>query len=183
MPKFNFRKLGEFQSLQNEVMAHLYSNIGKFNPRRLSKKTRKRVRAFSYFGTVAKNYLVQQSIRRSRTDYLYEDREGNEIDISTLPLLATESTEGSMESAEFFHLLIDHLEKRRDSYPLDKRKIGDAIVFLLQRVDKDVVYNKKHFYLILREMTGLNAKQITSILNEFKRDYQKIRQNYDNGKI
>ena len=79
MPKFTFKKLGNFQSLQDEVMAHLYANLDKFNPNLRSKKTRKRVRAFSYFGTIAKNYLVQLSIAASRTDFLYEDNEGNEI--------------------------------------------------------------------------------------------------------
>jgi hypothetical protein len=183
MPKFNFKKLGEFQSLHNEVMAHLYFNLERFNPRRLSKKTRKRVKAFSYFGTVAKNYLVQQSIRASKTDYLHEDHEGNEIDISTLPLLATESLEAEIEMKEFFELLIEHFEKERESYQLDKKKVGDSITYFLKNVEKETVFNKKHFYLILREMTGLTAKQITSILNEFKQDYQKIRAEYNNGNI
>lgn len=183
MPKFNFKKLGAFQSMHNEVMAHLYSNIEKFNPRRLSKKTRKRVKAFSYFGTVAKNYLVQQSIRRSKTDYLHEDHEGNEVDISTLPFLATESIEEQLEVDEFFDLLIAHFEKERESFSLDKKKVCDAITYFLKNAEKETVYNKKHFYLLLRELTGLHAKQITMILNDFKQDYQQIRRAYNNGKI
>jgi len=183
MPKFNFKKLGNFQSLHDEVMAHLYSNLEKFNPRRLSKKTRKRVRAFSYFGTIAKNYLVQQSIRKSKTDYFHEDREGNEIDISTLPFLVTESLENEIEMTEFFKLIIDRFEAKRESFSLDKKKVCDAITYFLQNAEKETVYNKKHFYLLLRELTNLNAKQITTILNEFKQDYRQLRREYMDGEI
>jgi hypothetical protein len=183
MPKFNFKKLGSFQSLHNEVMAHLYSTLEKFNPRKLSKKTRHRVKAFSYFGTVAKNYLVQQSIRKSRTDYLTEDREGNEIDISTLPLLATDSIEDKIEMTEFFKLLVDYFESERESFSLDKKKVCDAITYFLKNVEKETVYNKKHLYLLLRELTGLTANQITAIMNDFKKDYQRLRTDYYNGNV
>ena len=146
MPKFTFKKLGNFQSLQDEVMAHLYANLDKFNPNLRSKKTRKRVRAFSYFGTIAKNYLVQLSIAASRTDFLYEDNEGNEIDISTLPLLAEDSFENELEMKEFMQLLVRHFESKRESYTLDYKKVCDAITYFLCNCDRETVYNKKHFY-------------------------------------
>jgi GDP-L-fucose synthase len=44
-------------------MTHLYSSLERFNPRKISKFTGKRVKAFSFFGTVAKNYLAQLSIK------------------------------------------------------------------------------------------------------------------------
>jgi len=183
MPKFSFKKLGNFQSLQDEVMAHLYANLDKFNPNRRSKITRKRVRAFSYFGTIAKNYLVQLSITASRTDFLHEDNEGNEIDISTLPLLAEESFEDELEMKEFMQLLIKHFESKRESMPLDQKKVCDAIIFFLTNCDRETVYNKKHFYFLLKELTDLNSKQLTIILNEFKDDYKVIRDKYFNGLI
>lgn len=183
MPKFNFKKMGQFQSLHDEVMAHLYSNLDRFNPRRLSKMTGKRVKAFSYFGTIAKNYLVQQSIKRSKTDYLYEDREGNEIDISTLPLLSTDTFEHDVEIAEFFQILIDSFEDQREGFSLEKKKVCDAITYFLKNANRETIYNKKHFYLLLRELTGLTAKQITQILNEFKKDYECIRDKFNDGQI
>lgn len=178
MPKFSFKKLGNFQSLQDEVMAHLYSSLNKFNPNKRSKVTRKRVRAFSYFGTIAKNYLVQLSISASKTDFLHEDNEGNEVDISTLPLLATESFEDELEMKEFVKLLIDHFESKRESYSLERKKVCDAITYFLSNSDRETVYNKKHFYLLMRELTGMNSKQLTIILSEFKDDYKMIHDRY-----
>jgi len=183
MPKFSFKKLGKFQSLQDEVMAHLYSNLGKFNPKRISKFTRKRVKAYSYFGTIAKNYLVQLSIAASKTDFLHEDHEGKEIDISTLPFLADNSFEDELEMKEFIHLLVSHFESKREAYTLEQKKVCDAITYFLNNSDRETVYNKKHFYLLMKELTGMNSKQLTVTLIEFKNDYKTIHGRYYNGLI
>ena len=182
MPKFNFISLGDFRSLQDEVMAHLYSNLHKFNPRRLSKMTRKRVKAFSYFGTMAKNYLVQQSIRKSKIEYLtnyqnsehedFQSKNSNNIQFAVEPEI-----EGQIEQQELFGLLIRKFEtKITDSS--NKSKIADAIVYFLKNSQMENIYSKKHLYLLLRELTGLETKNITEILKEFKEDYRKIKNEY-----
>jgi hypothetical protein len=43
--------------------------------------------------------------------------------------------------------------------------------------------NKKAVYLYLRELTGLNTKQIVSQLNKMRKKYRVFRKNWDNGKI
>lgn len=182
MSRFNFKKMGSFTTLQDEVMAHLYSNIEKFNPRRLSKKSKKRVKAFSYFGTVAKNYLVQKSIKFSKTDYLNESFDGLEVPLDTnLDLSVNE--ENDLEIKEFLSVLVEAFEKNRDSYDKDKKKIADAILFFMKNVQKEAIFNKKHLYLLLREYSGLNSKAITQYLKEFKKDYLQIKEQYYAGEI
>ena len=159
-------------------MAHLYSNLDRFNPRKISKSSRQRVKAFSYFGTVAKNYLVQKSIKRSKVGYLNEDSEGNEVSLDSNNDLVSENFTEDLEMKEFFSLLIENFEKNRHYFSEEKKKVCDAIIFFLENSKRESIHNKKHFYLLLKEYTGLSAKQITVILNEFRKDYSKIRDKY-----
>jgi len=182
--KFNFHKLGNFTSLQDEVVTHLYSQLDKFNPRKLSKNNHKRVKAFSYFGTVAKNYLVQQSQRKSKTNYIYENFDGTEANTQLdKNLISPDNIEEQLEMKEFFELLAEHFEKHRNEYCLNKKKIGDAIVFFLKNVQKEQLWNKRHWYIILREWSGLSAKEITMYLKELISEYKSIRDQYYKGII
>ena len=146
MPRFNFKKMGDFNSLQDEVMAHLYSNIEKFNPLRLSKKSKKRVKAFSYFGTVAKNYLVQKSIKRTKTDYLNENIEGLEVPLDTNLNLSV-SEENDFEMKEFFTVLVNKFEKNRDSYSEDKKKVGNYSGFSFHKRFKKKLYSTRSIFI------------------------------------
>lgn len=185
-PKFNFKKLDNFKTLHDEVMAHLYQNLEKFDPNRRSTKTKKRVRAFSYFGTIAKNFLVQKSTKRQKT-LLYDDRndenENGEQSTYNVEEVPAPSTEDQIEMKEFFKVLQDCINKDMNTYSPDKKKIADAICFMLQNVNNFNIYNKKHFYLLVREFTGLTSKKITTHLAEFKKDYLRIRKSYVDGEI
>jgi len=180
MPQFNFKQIDHFQTLHNDVMAHLYSNLKRFNPRKLSKKTRKRVKAFSYFGTIAKNYLIQELTKRNKTILLEDERteEGNPT--MEIPMPDETSTE---ELREFLCVLQESFEGRLHTFNPDRRKIADAIIFFLKNVDTFSVWNKKHFYHLLKEFTGLNPKKITHYLNEFREDYEKLRKQYYDGDV
>lgn len=189
MPKFNFKRMDNFRTLQDEVMAHLYQNLNKFNPNRRSKKTKKKVKAFSYFGTIAKNFLVQKSTKRSKVTFIDDNNETestsrgeqsyNIQDIRVPPV------EEEMEMKEFFEVLHAYFKKEVEN-PLchpDKRKLADGICLFLKNVHSINVYNKKHWYLLMREYTGLNSKKITLYLKEFQKDYQRIRKAYNDGEL
>mgnify|MGYP003386357317 FL=1 len=52
---YNFNKiLFDYQQTRHEAMAHLYEKLGKFDPTSGAK-------SFSYFGTIVKNWMIQQS--------------------------------------------------------------------------------------------------------------------------
>lgn len=107
MPKFNFKQLGNFDSLHDEVMAHLYSVLEKFNPNKKSLKTGLKTKAFSYFGTVAKNYLAQQSIARSKISFIDDF-------VDEKAFISEKQIEEDLEIKEFFELLVNHFSSRRE---------------------------------------------------------------------
>ena len=68
--------------------------------------------------------------------------------------------------------------KKTDNY------LDEAIKILLDSIDEDtMIYNKKAIYLYLRELTGLNTKQIVNNLNKLRVKYRIFKKNWVNGKI
>ena len=65
----------------------------------------------------------------------------------------------------------------------NERKVYNAIRTLLGSVDDIEIFNKKAIYLYLREITGLNTKQVVSQLNKIRRRYRLFKKDWDDGKI
>jgi hypothetical protein len=64
-----------------------------------------------------------------------------------------------------------------------ERKVYEAVKALLNSVDDLDVLNKKAVYLYLREITGMNTKQIVTQLNKMRKKYRTFKKEWDNGNI
>ena len=58
-----------------------------------------------------------------------------------------------------------------------------AIREILGSVEEIEIFNKKAIYLYLREITGMNTKQIVCQLNKFRKKYRLFKSDWDKGKI
>ena len=64
-----------------------------------------------------------------------------------------------------------------------EKKVYDAVMVLFESADDIEIFNKKAIYLYLREITGMNTKQIVTQLNKMRTRYREFRDDWDNGKI
>ena len=64
-----------------------------------------------------------------------------------------------------------------------EKKVLDAVRILFESVDDIEIFNKKAIYLYLREITGLNTKQVVSNLNKMRVRYRTFRFKWDKGDI
>ena len=64
-----------------------------------------------------------------------------------------------------------------------ERKVYEAVMILFDSVDDIEIFNKKAIYLYLREITGMNTKQIVSQLNKMRKKYREFQTLWDNGEI
>jgi hypothetical protein len=53
----------------------------------------------------------------------------------------------------------------------------------MKNIEQIEIFNKKAVYLYLREITGLNTKQIVSCLNKMRARYSTFKNKWDNGEI
>ena len=59
----------------------------------------------------------------------------------------------------------------------------DAIKILFESIDQIEIFNKKAIYLYMREITGMNTKQIVNNLNRIRKRYRNFKNEWEKGNI
>jgi len=62
-------------------------------------------------------------------------------------------------------------------------KVYQAINILFESKEEIDIFNKKAIYLYLREITGLNTKQIVNSLKKFRKKYYNFKDDWENGAL
>ena len=65
----------------------------------------------------------------------------------------------------------------------NEKRVVQAIKILLKEPDAIEIFNKKAVYLYLREITGLNTKQIVNNLNKIRIRYKSFKNDWDKGML
>ena len=174
---YKFNTLPNIDYLRDDCKLWLITILDKYDPERKSK-------AFSYFSVITKNWFihkVKQNSKRLKRDVQYEDLKGQE---ATRILVAHNEYEAKREDYEFWtflHKEIDSWEKLK--LKENEKKVLEAIRILFSSVDEIEIFNKKAIYLYMREITGLNTKQIVNNLNKMKKRYRNFRKEWEKGNV
>ena len=104
--------------------------------------------------------------------------------IQNSSLLVEDEFYERQEREEFMNLLKQEIESW-DSVSMrpNEKKVYEAIKTLLANADKLEIFNKKAIYLYLREITGLNTKQIVNSLKKFRKKYSNFKSDWENGEL
>tara|TARA_Y100000310_G_C20601502_1_gene773289 strand:- start:42 stop:767 length:726 start_codon:yes stop_codon:yes gene_type:complete len=166
----------DYESLKHDCVVFIYENLHKFKPERGSK-------AFSYFNIVAKNWLIlkaKQSTRRAKFNVLYSDRNTTE-DITKYNLQqdVVKPVEEDVVKNEFFVLLTEEIDKWKVKTKNKKEQsVLDAIHQLFNNIDNINIYDKKAIFIYLKEMTGMNTKQLCVNINKIRARYGRFKKRY-----
>lgn len=159
----------------DDCIGHIIYKFRKYDPDRGTK-------AFSYYGTVAKNYfiLMQNKAYKKKIKTVEIDNiEGLEI---LFDIAIEHEYERELDSPEFFitHMadVIEKLLETDISIHANTWKLGEAIVYILRNYSQLKMGTKNTFYHIVREMTGLTTKDISKALKEFKTLYAAERKEF-----
>jgi len=155
--KFYYTEVNEIEHLQHEVITFLLDKIHLFDPTRGTK-------AFSYFGTIAKRYLIIQNTKnyKKRVDKAPVDELHHNLKYSyDLDYDPMEKDKDSIFMDEYIKycnsILTDLFPKLRDA------QIADAILSIFASRDQLDVFNKKALYIYIREMVDAKTPQITKV--------------------
>jgi len=172
---YKFTNLPNCDYLRDECKIWLMTILDKYDPNKGSK-------AFSYFSVITKNWFIhkvkQQQKRNMREiDYENVSKAYEEEYLSTNESYVTER-----EDEEFW--LSFH--KELSSWDVSQMKENDlkvykAIIILFESKEDIEIFNKKAIYLYLREITGLNTKQIVNSLKKFRKKYYLFKQDWESG--
>lgn len=173
---YKFNVLPNIQYLSDDCKIWLTTILNKYDPKKGSK-------AFSYFSVVTKNWFihkVKQNSKKIKKEVSFEnlvENGGSDILGTTDP---AESYISQRVEVEFWNTLLENLEKW-DSGNLKKNEkaVMDAVKILLHNIDDIEIFNKKAVYLYLRELTGLNTKQVVNNLNKIRERYRTFKTKWD----
>jgi hypothetical protein len=158
------------EDVQLEVVSQLIEKIHMFKEGK--------GKAFSYFSIVAKNYLIlnnNKNYKRYKKTALL-----SQMPETWNPENDFHETEQGEEYNEFKELMLEYWDKNLTSVFTKKRdiQIADAILELFRRSQYVENFNKKHLYLLIREMTDCKTHYITKVVNVMKVHQRKILNEY-----
>jgi hypothetical protein len=174
---YKFNNLPNIDYLKDDCKLWLITILDKYDTSRNSK-------AFSYFSVITKNWFihkVKQNSKKLKRDLQYEDlNDETEID-----QFITENTyESNREQQEFWQHLFGEMDKWENlKLKETERKVLQAIKILFNSTDDIEIFNKKAIYLYMREITGLNTKQIVNNLNRIRKRYRVFKVEWEKGNI
>ena len=170
-----YRKDMEFEEIHTDTMSFLITKINKFDHTKNHK-------AYSYFGTICKNYLmgaIQKDTKEQNRQVSYDDISS---DIEDSPGLSYVIDEHVIDYGSVIVKLTMSLEEFIENEDLteNEQKLGYALLEIFSNFDKIFQvgdgnkFNKNLILLSLREMTSLSTKEIRISLKRFKKMYDGI---------
>lgn len=166
----------DFRDIHTDTLSFLVTKMEKFKPAKGKK-------AYSYFGTICKNYLMGQIMKDNRD----RNRKISYEDISS-------SLEQKEEMAYYMfdddNLPIDAIIKKlledikvfvsENRLSINEEKIGYCLIDVFENYQtifiagKGNKFNKNIILYQLREMSGLTTKEIRSALRPYKNIYKDV---------
>jgi hypothetical protein len=167
-----YRKGMEFEEIHTDTHSFLMTKIDKFKPSKNKK-------AYSYFGTICKNYLMGQIIKDQKDSNRKISYEDISSAIENRPDLIYYIDTDQIDASTVVNKFIDELKKYIENSNLNEneRRLGFALIDLFENHKTIFVgndnkkFNKNIILLSLREMTNMNTKEIRSAMKKFKKLY------------
>jgi len=174
---YRFTTLPNIDYLRADCKVWLTTILNKYDPNKGSK-------AFSYFSVVTKNWFihkVKRTKKRLQTEIFMEDVL-NEVDEN---LISDELSYYDKRSEVEFWMSLNSEIDTWDSFMVkeNEKKVLMAVRILLDSAEQIEIFNKKAIYLYLREITGLNTKQVVNNLNKLRKRYRTFKTKWENSEI
>ena len=174
---YRFTTLPNIDYLRADCKVWLTTILNKYDPNKGSK-------AFSYFSVVTKNWFihkVKRTKKRLQTEVFMEDVL-NELDEN---LISEDPSYFDKRSEMEFWISLNSEIETWDSFMIkeNEKKVLMAVRILLDSADQIEIFNKKAIYLYLREITGLNTKQVVNNLNKLRKRYRTFKTKWENSEI
>jgi hypothetical protein len=171
-----YRKDLEFNEIHTDTMSFLMTKISKFD-------TTKNYKAYSYFGTICKNYLmgaIQKDQKEQNRSVSYEDISSRIEDRADLSYIIDEEI---IDYKDVVNKLTTELEVFVEETELNEneKKLGYALIEVFSNFEKVFQigegnkFNKNLILLSLREMTSLTTKEIRVAMKKYKKLYEALK--------
>jgi len=171
--KFYYTEVNTINELKHEVVCVLLEKLSKYK--------QGKGKAYSYFGTIAKRYLIVYNTNnykklKGKATLLEVDEDKNITD----NLIKTYDVDVDPEESQLINLYINYIDTNIFKiFPKQKEaKVADAIMELFRKRENIDVLSKKAIYIYIREITDSPTPVITKVIKTLKEIYIKINNKY-----
>jgi len=174
--KFYYTDSDTIEELKHEVITFLLEKLHLYN--------QSKGKAYSYFGTIAKRYLIVYNENNYKK--LQEKVEIDGIEEEKAQSIAGVDEIKDYSAEVFMDQYVKYIDAHLNIlFPKQAdRKTADAIVELFRKREALEIFNKKALYIYIREMTDVPTSQITKIIKKLKSIYIRLyNEYYKNGYI
>ena len=169
--KFYYTEVDNINELKHEVIDFLLEKLHLFN--------QDKGKAYSYFGTIAKRYLIvynNNNYKRLKGKATVEEVDTDKT--ITNELLLTQPDH--FEEVNFIDLYIKEVDNNLlDLFPKPQEaRVGDAILELFKRRENIDIFNKKALFIYIKEITDAPTPVITKVIKVLKEIYREMHNQY-----
>lgn len=170
-----------FQTLKLDCVTFLYETLEKFDPERGSK-------AFSYFNVCAKNFLIIQTNKRNKRDrrsVSFDDysnlsmADRHSIDIYSYvpsPEATLIQEEDKIRMFEVLKIIEGRIKNENEKLCVQ------AVSKLFKNIEDLELLNKRAIFVYLREISGLNPKQLSVAMSSVRKHFREVVKSNDEYK-
>ena len=152
-----------FKDVKDEVVSFLFMQLPKYEP--------DKGRAFSYFSVVGKNYLILNNNNNYKKQKSQDDVDVLDFTRNVQSELNTEDV--TEYNVEFVDQMLEYWDNNITNIFRRQKDIlvADSVLEIFRRRMNIENFNKKALYIMIREMTGSNTQHITRVVNQMKKYY------------
>jgi hypothetical protein len=175
-----YRKDMDFIEIHNDTHSFLMTKVDKFVPSKEKK-------AYSYFGTICKNYLMGQILKDQKETNRKISYEDISSDLENNPKMTYEMEFETKDDSYIIPILLDSIKESLEETEMNENeyKLGLALYDIFDNykeifpASSNNKFNKNLILLSLREMTNLSTKEIRASLKKYKKLYDGINRDDD----
>jgi hypothetical protein len=163
----------DYVILKNDCVSFLFETLNKFDPSRGTK-------AFSYFNVVAKNWLIIQSKKKTKNNRRVVSIDDTQSltysDAATIENYSIAAMQDfkimKRESRDSLFEMMNVIKGRLKSE--NEKACIESIITLFTNIDDLDLLNKRAIFIYMRELSGLNPKQLSVSMSSIRKHYREL---------
>jgi len=170
--KFYYTEVDNIEDLKYEVVSFLLQKLDLYD--------QSKGKAYTYFGTIAKRYLIIYNQKNYKKLVNKVDIPNSEDEDENFRHAITVKDDRDPDRSEIISLLVLKLESKIHTIfeKPEERNVAYAIVELLKKRENIEIFNKKAVFIYIKEMTDCQSNTITKVIKKIKTLYVSILNNY-----
>jgi hypothetical protein len=169
--KFYYTEVDNINELKHEVIAFLLEKLHLYDDTK--------GKAYSYFGTIAKRYLIvynNNNYKRLKGKATVEEVDEDKTILNNLVL----NDINNLEEVEFIDIYIAYVDDNLlEIFSKEQEaRVGDAILELFKRREHIDIFNKKALFIYIKEITDAPTPIITKVIKVLKGIYKEMLNKY-----